>query len=245
MNHHKRIFGKVQFLGRVYHSNTSSSSLNFLTLRTWSHRLSLFAKYGIGLFALTSALFVGWAAIATIVLGEKECILYFLLPGIDENSLMGYGLLCCYHLCALALGVFGTCGADFMLVVLVFHLWPLTDILNNMCNELNAVLLENVNRDKAELRAFFYNIVRTHMDICEYLADLSSVYFTLLFVECYTCALTLCTLLYCMSTVNILLHSLEKKPLSIVILDGSLSTLHDVCAFLRFTADLLFSWHSC
>lgn len=201
MKNHKGVYGKVQFLGRVYMSNTSSSSLNFYTLHKWSRMGAFFAKYGVLLSGSTCGMFVLWAIVATIWNGEPELILYFMLPGLDPKDLLGYSLLCVYHLISLALGVCGTCGADFMLVILVFHLCPLGDILDNMCNELNAVLLEESNRKTPELKTFFYNVVKTHREICEYLEDLSRIYYSMLFVECYTCAFTLCTLLYCMFTV--------------------------------------------
>lgn len=202
MTRSEQIHAKVQFLKRVYKSNMSSSSPNFLTLRKWSRQGAIFAKYGIGLIGSTAAIFVGWAAVSTLWTGEKELILYLLLPGVDHTEWFGYGLICGFHLISLTLGTFGTCNSDFMLIIFVFHLWPLGDILNNMCSELNEVLLVESQRNTLELRKFFYNLVQTHQEICEYLEDLSRMYFPMVFVECYTCVFALCTLLYCLFTVG-------------------------------------------
>lgn len=202
MTYHKGFYEKITFLKRVYTSNTNRTSPNYLTLRKWSKRGAFFVKYGIALILSTSATFVGWAVVSTLWTGEHEIIVYFMLPGLDPKEVFDYTVLCIYHLSALLLGTFGTCNCDFTLVVLVFHLWPLTDILDTMCNELNAVLTEESNRNTKEQREFFYNLVKIHIEISEYLEDLSEIYFAMLFVECYTCAFALCTLLYSMSTVK-------------------------------------------
>lgn len=201
MTHHERVFDKVQFLGRVYNSNTDPSSLNLLRLRVWSRRGHLFAKYAFLPVLMTASLFVICAVAMTVWTGQRELILYIMLPAIDPSTLIGFYLLTVYHLFCLTLAVCGTCGADFMLVVLVFHLWPLSDIVQNMCNELNVALLKESNQQTTELRTFFNNLVRTHKEMCEYLEDISSVYFRLLFVEIYTCGMSLCINLYCLFTV--------------------------------------------
>lgn len=137
----------------------------------------------------------------TIWTGEQELILHFMIPFVDPHGSIGFIILGVYHVAGLVLATCGTCGADFMLVVLVCHLWPLSNILDNMCGELNAGLLTESNRKSPELRRFCHNIWKMHIDICLYLEDISDVYYYMVFVEIYTCALTLCTLLYCMFTV--------------------------------------------
>lgn len=209
MTYHQTVFEKIQFLGRIYVSNTDSNTRNFEELRIWSQRGEMFAKFAFIPISLTSSMFVFWAVGAFAWTGEKELILYIMLPGVSETDTIGFIVLSLYHLAGLLLVVFGTCGADCMLVVFVFHLWPLSNIIQNMCNELNAALEEQSNRNTPELRRFFYNLVQMHKEVCEYLEDISDVYFYMVFVEIYTCGITLCTLLYCMFTVpfNLLLFN--------------------------------------
>lgn len=221
MTHHKRINEKIRFLGNVYQSNTHATSKNLKTLTLWSERGRLFAKYiflieavlkqlmlnlpshryGSVPIVFTSLLFVFWAVGVMLWTGETELILHFMLPFVSPDDPLGFALLSGYHVSGLVLASCGTCGADFLLVVLVFHLWPLSDILDNMCTELNERLLMESNRCTTELRDFYWNILKIHQDICLFLEDISDVYYYMVFVEIYTCALTLCTLLYCMFTV--------------------------------------------
>lgn len=134
-----------------------------------------------------------------------------MIPFVNPQDSIGFSILNFYHISGLILATFGTCGADFMLVVLIFHLWPLSDIMDNTCADLNKALKTASNRNTPELREYYYNIIKIHKDICFFLEDISDVYFIIVFVEINTCALTLCTLLYSMFTVKFVRFLLNLK----------------------------------
>lgn len=224
MTHHERVISKVDFLGKVYRRNTSDTSRNIKTLKLWSKRLCTFAKYtkmlykwftflkclmenpnryGVVPTTFTTSLLVFYAVGSTLLTGKRELILNFMIPYVNAEERNGFLIVSLYHLSGLILATFGTCGADFMLVVLVFHLWPLGDIFENMCSELNDGLLTVSNRRTPELRRFYINIFKMHKEICIFLEDISYVYYYMVFVEIYTCAMSMCSLLYCIFKVSL------------------------------------------
>lgn len=199
----KRINDKIQFLSKIYKSNGSESS-NYRILLKWSQRSLWFVKYGIIPVAAATGTFMIYPILMYFVFGENKALMVpMLLPGIDETSHMGYLVLLVYHMASLFLCLFGQCNTDFMLVLLVMHMWPISEIFANTFNELNEALENPDNKHSRRVTGHFRNICIMHREMSEYLDDLSNIYYYMVFGEVFTCAEAMCALLYCLLSVKI------------------------------------------
>lgn len=199
----KRINDKIQFLSKIYKSNGSESS-NYRILLKWSQRSLWFVKYGIIPVAAATGTFMIYPILMYFVFGENKALMVpMLLPGIDETSHMGYLVLLVYHMASLFLCLFGQCNTDFMLVLFVMHMWPISEIFANTFNELNEALENPDNIHSRRVTGHFRNICIMHREMSEYLDDLSNIYYYMVFGEVFTCAEAMCALLYCLLSVKI------------------------------------------
>lgn len=197
----KRINAKVQFLRNIYQANGVGSP-NYGTLYKWSQRSVLFVKYAIILVASATGTYMLYPIVMYFIYGESKALMVpLLLPGIDETSHGGYMVLMVYHVASLFLCTFGQCNTDFMLVLLVMHLWPISDIFANSFDELNDALEQPRVRDSRELKRYFRNICVMHKEMCEYLDDISDIYYYMVTGEVFTDGQAMCALMYCMLSV--------------------------------------------
>lgn len=164
-----KITEKVLFLGTVFEQNCKLGTPNLRVLLKWAKRGKFFVKYGFLAVAAPLSTFVIYPILVYCQTGEKLLILPMMFPGVDHTTLAGYTITNSLHLAGCILAIFGTVGADFMLVLLVVHMWPLCEVFENMVNELNATLRTVEYRSTIELRRFFRNITMCHVEICEYL----------------------------------------------------------------------------
>lgn len=147
--------------------------------------------------------FVIYPIVMYLVFGEKKALMVpMLLPGIDETSDQGYLVLLVYHFASLALCLFGQCNTDFMLVLLVMHMWPISEVFARTLSDLNEALERQKTQNSRVLSHHFRNICIMHKEMSEYLDDLSEIYYYMVFGEVFTCAEAMCALLYCMLSVN-------------------------------------------
>lgn len=156
---------KVVMLDTVYSANRAATTALYAILLKWSRRCLLFAKWGcIPCGACMSVLvflpFVGYSFTGTL-----EPILPTFFPFIDEDTRFGYVFHFVVEFLICVLGLSGTCGADFMLFVLIVHMWPLCLIFDRMFHELNDGLLVERNRHSLQIRDYFRNIIMVHQDI--------------------------------------------------------------------------------
>lgn len=198
----KRTNDKIQFLSKIYQANGIDSP-HYGILFKWSQRSLWFVKYGIIPVASATGTFMIYPIIMYFIFGETKALMVpMVLPGIDETTLNGYLVLLVYHMASLFLCLFGQCNTDFMLVLLVMHMWPISEIFANTFNELNVALERPGIRDTREVATHFRNICIMHKEMSEYLDDLSEIYYYMVFGEVFTCAQAMCALVYCMLTVN-------------------------------------------
>lgn len=162
-----------------------------------------------------------WPVAGYYLTGVLEPIFPTYSPFFDENTTFGYAFYYLYDLSACVLALSGTCGSDFTLFILVIHMWPMAEIFGNMFKQLNEGLMVENNRNSSEMRDHFRNILMVHRDMCwfvfyqlsiinnflinksyRYLEGISGIYYYMIFVEVFTCAQCLCSILFCLTKVE-------------------------------------------
>lgn len=112
-----------------------------------------------------------WPFAGYYLTGYLEPILPTFIPFVDETSTLGYVILFIFEGLICVLGMSGTCGADFMLFILIVHMWPMCQIFDNMFKELNQGLLVEEHRNSSQIRGHFRNILMVHQDMCWLVID--------------------------------------------------------------------------
>lgn len=153
-------------LGRVYSSNQVESTAPHAILLKWSHSCLMFAKWGSIPCGACMSVLMFWPFAGYYLTGVLEPMLPTFFPFIDENSTSGYIFHFVFEFIICILGISGTCGADFMLFILIVHMWPLGQIFENMFKELNEGLMVEKNRNSTKMRDHFRNILMVHRDMC-------------------------------------------------------------------------------
>lgn len=153
-------------LGKVYAANQNQKNAPYAILMKWSSNCLLFAKWGCIPCGACMSVLICWPFAGYYLTGVLEPILPTFIPFMDENTTFGYIFLYCFEFSLCVLAMSGTCGADFMLIILIVHMWPLCQIFQNMFKELNAGLLVERNRSSQHMKDHFRNILMVHRDMC-------------------------------------------------------------------------------
>lgn len=238
----KRTADKINLLSKIYKVNGIDSP-NYAILLKWSQRSLWFVKYGIIPVASATGVFAIYPIIMYFGFGEAKALMVpLLLPGVDETSHVGYCLLLVYHFASLFLCTCGQCNTDFMLVLLVMHMWPMSEIFANTFKQLNEALEDPKLRNTPEISRHFRNLCIMHKEMTEYLDDLSNIYYYMVTGEVFTCAESMCALLYCY--ISVIKVFFNYNILNICFLDELDSSLFFNDAHDYETFCLLFPWYS-
>lgn len=207
MSHSEEISSKVRLLETIYASNRSTATASHAILLRWSHYCLVFVRFasipvvgGIVIVAL-------WPFAVWLYSGHLDYIIPIVLPFVPtDGNVVGATLVYAYQALLMVLAASGTCGADFMIVVLVLHLWPMCLIWQLRFGELNEELLVRPSHGNdagsPAVRAFFRNLIALHKEMCTYLENIASIYYYMLLSEIFTCAQCLITILFCLNTVS-------------------------------------------
>lgn len=94
---------------------------------------------------------------------ERVPLVPVFLPFIDENTSVGYTILCSIHLIAFVAGTMGTLCCDFIIAACILNTLVFARIISLEMNEINIDLLENVK--KIHIQARFRNILCMHQEM--------------------------------------------------------------------------------
>lgn len=120
--------------------------------------MSMCAFVGIFIFGAPIVLY--------FVFGEPYQIMVpVLLPLLNEKEPLGYWIMTGYHIGVLAMAMFGTAGADIMMISFVLHMWPMCLIFSNMLTDMNEGLQKTANQRSMEMRKFVRNIIMVHQEL--------------------------------------------------------------------------------
>lgn len=167
MNYSGKIYQKVGLLEKVYLANRDPSTPAYQILMRWSHYCLLFAKYA-SIPVSGSIVIVGlWPFGAYLVTGHMDYILPVYLPFFDAAHVSGMVVNYVHHSLLLLLASSGTCGADFMIVILVLHLWPMCLIWEHMFAQLNKALLQPAVRSSVAVKVQLRNCIHIHKEMAK------------------------------------------------------------------------------
>lgn len=169
----RRISEKVELLRHMYACNTDGSTANYAILRRWSLVFGTVSRAGIAILVCSCMTLLPLTMASNWWRGENELPLPLLLPAIDVHSTVGWWLTYGFDVSMLVLGAFGLCATDLLLLMFVLHMWPMCELFAAEFEQLNAVVRHGgiAVANKAQLRRlkwFFRNLLRIHIDMCEY-----------------------------------------------------------------------------
>lgn len=165
----EQIYDKVSIVKNIYVSNRASSKQAYAILLRWSQYCLMFAKYGRIPVVGGIVFIILWPYLVYTQTGVLDFITPLYIPFVSDETTIGLCIMHTYHILLMLLGVFGTCGADFMIVVLVLHLWPMCLIWDGMFEELNvAVRQEGAQSDMRAVKVHLRNIILLHKEMCKY-----------------------------------------------------------------------------
>lgn len=157
---------RVFMLSKIYNANQNEETVPYSILMKWSRFCLLFAKWGCIPCGASMGILILWPFVDYFLTGVLEPILPNSLPFVDEHTTTGFIIHYSFEFCGCVLAMSGTCTSDFMLIILIIHMWPLCLIFQNMFRELNLGLLEERNRSSQQMRDHFRNIIMVHGDMC-------------------------------------------------------------------------------
>lgn len=163
-----KIRTKVEFLHSIYKANGDSRTNNYRSLKKYGHMSLIVVMVGAAMVCSSCAVFLPFTKLENYVTNKHEPLLQGYLPLVDANTDVGYFVLYVYHLMLLFLAGTGTTAVDVLLTLLVLHLWPMADIIQNMSDVLNERVLERRSCESAEMERFFRNFILVHKEFCKY-----------------------------------------------------------------------------
>lgn len=152
-------------LEQIYLANRDAATPAYQILVRWSHYCLLFAKYA-SIPVSGSIVFVSmWPFGAFLLTGRLEYVLPIYLPVFDSERMPGMVVNYAQQLLLMVLAASGTCGADFMIVILVLHLWPMCLIWEHMFGQLNRALLRPGGRSSRAVKVHLRNCILIHKEM--------------------------------------------------------------------------------
>lgn len=156
----------VEFLHTIYKVNNNPHTKNYTTMKKYA-KISMFVVViGSMLVCSSCALFVPFTKLENYISNKRNPLLQGYLPFVDSTSDVGYFVLYVYHLLLLFLAATGTTAVDVLLTLFVLHLWPMSEIIQNMSDSLNECVLDRRNRNSPEMDRFFRNFILVHKEYC-------------------------------------------------------------------------------
>lgn len=151
----------------IYKTNQTRDTPNYKVLLRWGRYGVLMCKVIIALCSSLGILICISPIIFYVLWGEKLVpMVPIMLPGVNEKEQLGYTITTGYHFCMLALAMFGTAGADIMMISFILHMWPMCLILTNMLTDMNEAVMDPANRDSLKLKLFVRNMIMVHQELC-------------------------------------------------------------------------------
>lgn len=190
----KETYELVKFLEHIYIRNKKTN--NNAILRKFLTMCYILCKIIIIVFALTATAFICLPIVLFVTTGEMVPSINLYIPGLDSETSTGFIILCCYHLVLMLMAFFGTCGFDLLFIMLVLHLWPLTEIFAGQVDQLNKTLRNRQNCSQKQQKIQLRNVMQMHRDLYAYVGRIVEMYWLVCSVELYTNAFSMCLLIY-------------------------------------------------
>lgn len=166
LSFYKKMYEKVATLHHIYKVNAVAGTDNYETLNKWSHISFLVCKFGALLILCSFMFFIPYTLVYNAYTGYQEPIMPVYLFGVDETTFVGYATLCFYHFMILSLASAGTICADLLLVMLVVHMFPMTEIVGHMFGQINVQLRVRRQEHNVHFDRYFRNILLAHKEVC-------------------------------------------------------------------------------
>lgn len=102
-----------------------------------------------------------------VLRAQSEPMLPLFVPGINETSTIGFGLLSGLHSVWATQGAVGMMFSDMFYKVMLLHIWPMVHVFGSMFQEMDeAILVKPPLAGTLEVRLWMRNIIMVHREIC-------------------------------------------------------------------------------
>lgn len=163
----KEFYDRVHFIQAVYKANTRPSGVNYLVLEKWSARFRLLFKITQSMILVSCLAFVVFAVFEAVMTGQRAFITCIMIPGVDEETLGGYIVICIYHSVLTYIMYYGLVSYDVMKFLIILHVWPMVHIFEKMSDQLNQAM---ANRKLIYSRIFWMhlrNLIKMHQELMQ------------------------------------------------------------------------------
>lgn len=123
-------------------------------------------KLGTATYALSMTIYFVYPIYRYVNYDEIIPLIMTFLPGIDENSHVGYICITVFHLHLIILGILGSACSDFTFTMIIVNVPILGHIIGDNIKELNEILMEKSPKP-IFIKAKLQNILLQHLEIKE------------------------------------------------------------------------------
>lgn len=117
------------------------------------------------LFLAITVAYVILPAVLHLIYGGRHFMYYTFVPSVDETTLNGYILLTVLQSFGPYIGFVGHCATDLTFLLIVLHLWPMTNIFAREISDLNATLKSHDPAQKLLKRMQLRNVMLMHKEL--------------------------------------------------------------------------------
>lgn len=158
--HRRQLRTMLSFVEQVYARN-SSTGLNYDILDASARRLFKFVRN----FIIIMVIYYIFAfSFGVLIIFNGGFVLPYFLPFLNEHSTVGFRITAIYHLTILVFSLNTVLFGDMICPIWIFHLLPLSEIIQNQVDSLNGLLDRSSRSSYVDQRRGLLNTVKMHRD---------------------------------------------------------------------------------